>query len=184
MNRSSARPSRLLVAALAVSQWACSSAITPTQRIETTYIPGASGAMTIAPDNGSIVAVVAAPLDVVWRRLPVAFDSVAVPLSLIDPKGHLIGNEGFKVRAKLGKERLSTYLECGTTQVGPNADSYEVHLTVMVKAEASGADRTKVTVNVTAAAKPLQFSQDYSRCSSKTALERKLLDVIAAPAKP
>jgi hypothetical protein len=37
-----------------------------------------------------------------------------------------------------------------------------------------------MTVAVSGAAKPLQFSQDYSRCTSKTMLERKMLDVVAS----
>jgi hypothetical protein len=92
-----------------------------------------------------------------------------------------MANEGFKVRQKLRNERLSNYFECGTTQVGPNADSYELFVTVRSYLEPLKEDstRTRMTVAVTAAAKPLQFAQDYSRCTSKTALERRMLDVIA-----
>jgi hypothetical protein len=36
-----------------------------------------------------------------------------------------------------------------------------------------------MTVAISGAAKPLQFSQDYSRCTSKTMLERKMIDVVA-----
>ena len=36
---------------------------------------------------------------------------------------------------------------------------------------------------VTASAKPLQFWQVYSRCTSKTILERKMLDVVASALK-
>ena len=113
--------------------------------------------------------------------LPTAFDSAGVALTLIDPKKHLMSNEGFKVRQKLKNERLSSYFECGTTQVGPNADSYELYITVNSFLEPLKGDttRTRMTVAVTAAAKPLQFSQDYSRCTSKTILERKMLDVVA-----
>lgn len=161
---------------------ACSSAVVATPRTETTYIPGVNGVLRISPENGSVSANIAAPLQAVWHILPIAFDSLGLQLSLVDPKRHVMGNEGIKVRARLGKERLSTYLECGTTQVGPNADSYEVFLTVLtdLRPVKSDSTRTTVTVNLSAAAKPLQFSQDYSRCSSKATFERKLIDVVAA----
>jgi hypothetical protein len=106
-------------------------------------------------------------------------------MSLVDPKKHVMANEGFKVRQKLGKERLSEFFECGTTQVGPNADSYELYVTVFTYLEPIKGDssRTRMTVAITGAGKPLQFAQDYSRCTSKTMLERRMLDVVAKSLK-
>jgi hypothetical protein len=161
---------------------ACASGGTPTSRTETTYIPGASGALTIRTDDGAVSALIDAPMDRLWVMLPSAYDSLGIPISLIDPKKRTMGHEGFKVHAKLGKERLSTYFECGTTQVGPNADSYELYLTVLSTAEAVST-RTRVTTTISAAAKPLQFSQAYSRCSTKGVLEKRLMDAIAKSVK-
>jgi hypothetical protein len=153
----------------------------PTQRDMAVYIPGASlGAFTITSDDGSIVANIGAARDEVWRRIPSAFDSLGIPISLIDPKSHVVGNEGVKLRAKLGNQRLSTYIECGTTQVGPNADSYEVYFTIMARLDSTGPATTRMTTSITAAAKPLAYSQAYSRCTSKVALEKRLLDIVAA----
>jgi hypothetical protein len=159
---------------------ACSGAVTPTQRVESTYIPGAS-VMSVSGENGSMSVVIGAPLQTVWRYLPTAFDSAGVALTLVDPKMHLMANEGFKIRQKLKNERLSTYFECGTTQVGPNADSYELYVTVrsFIEPLKNDSTRTRMTVAISGAAKPLQFSQDYSRCTSKTMLERKMIDVVA-----
>ena len=184
MNRPLALFSRIVVAIGVLSTAACSAATTSTQRTESTYIPGA-GVLSVTSENGTVGVVMGAPLQAVWRVLPTAFDSAGVALTLIDPKKHLMANEGFKIRQKLKNERLSTYFECGTTQVGPNADSYELYITVNSFLEPLKGDttRTRMTVAVTAAAKPLQFSQDYSRCTSKTILERKMLYVVAAALK-
>lgn len=180
MNRTLVQHSRIVAATALVAITGCASATTATQRTESTYIPGA-GVLSVTGENGTISVVMGAPLQTVWRFLPTAFDSAGIQLTLIDPKKHLMANEGFKIRQKLKNERLSTYFECGTTQVGPNADSYELYITVNSFLEAVKGDttRTRMTVAVTAAAKPLQFSQDYSRCTSKTMLERKMLDVVA-----
>lgn len=184
MNRPLAQISRTAVATSLFALAGCSSATTATQRTESTYIPGA-GVLSITGENGTIAVTMGAPLQSVWRVLPTAFDSVGIQLTTIDPKKHLMANEGFKIRQKLKNERLSTYFECGTTQVGPNADSYELFIRVDSFLEPVRGDstRTKMTVAVTASAKPLQFSQDYSRCTSKTLLERKMLDVVAAALK-
>jgi len=186
MNRPVVRVARCFFISSVAAIAACSTAVSPTQRTESTYVPGGGaggGAALLAvnADNGSIGAVIGAPLQAVWRVLPTAFDSVGAPLTLIDPKKHVMANEGFKIRQKMGTERLSTYFECGTTQVGPNADSYELYVTIYANLEPLKSDtaRTRMTVTVTASAKPLQFAQDYSRCTSKTALERKMLDVVA-----
>ena len=151
---------------------------TPVSRPETVY--AGTTALKINPDNGATTKTLDAPLDRVWLRLPTAYDSVGIPLTLMDPRRHVMGNEGFKVRQTLAKRRLSGYFECGSTQVGPNADSYEVYLTILTTLEADGAQRTKMTTTVTAQAKPMQFAQDYSRCSSKSTLETRISDIVTA----
>jgi ABC-type dipeptide/oligopeptide/nickel transport system permease subunit len=35
----------------------------------------------------------------VWRLLPTTFDSAGVSLTLVDPKEHLMANEGFKIHS-------------------------------------------------------------------------------------
>src|ERR1044071_1143502 len=108
MNRVLFQLGRLAPVGAAVSIGACSAAVTPTQRVESTYIPGAS-VMNVSGENGTISVVIGAPLQTVWRILPTAFDSAGVSLTLVDPKQHLMANEGFKVRQKLKNERLRNY---------------------------------------------------------------------------
>lgn len=178
MNRRSFDGARTLTMIAVLTGCASSSTSSSTSRPETVYAGGA--ALRINPDNGATTKVLDSPLDRVWLRLPAAYDSVGVPLTLMDPRRHVMGNEGFKVRQTLAKRRLSGYFECGSTQVGPNADSYEVYLTVLTTLEADGPQRTKMTTAVTALAKPMQFAQEYSRCSSKSALESRISDIVTA----
>ena len=183
MKRTRFAPIRALALLAAAGACASSSSTAgPPSRTQTVY--AGNTMLTINPDNGAATRVIEAPLEKLWRILPTAYDSVAIPLSLIDPKKHQIGNEGFKVRQTLGKKRLSTFFECGSTQGGPNADSYEIYLTVLTNLEADGPSRTKVTTTINAAAKPMQFAQDYSRCSSKSVIETRISEILAAAAKP
>jgi hypothetical protein len=181
MNRTLFAPIRAL--ALLAAAGACASSSSSAgapSRTQTVY--AGNTMLTINPDNGAATRVIEAPLEKLWRVLPTAYDSVAIPLSIIDPKKHQIGNEGFKVRQALGRKRLSTFFECGSTQGGANADSYELYLTVLTNLEADGPSRTKVTTTITAAAKPMQFAQDYSRCSSKSVIETRITEILAAAA--
>lgn len=120
--------------------------------------------------------------DQVWKILPAAFDSVKVPVNHVDPRTKTIGNNGFKLRQRLGTTPLSRFMDCGQTQIGANADSYEVHITLMVQAVPDGSG-TRLVTTFEAAARPIAFSQGYSRCSSRGALESRLLEAIRAQLK-
>src|SRR5438067_607602 len=65
------------------------------------------------------------PLDRVWKALPAAYDSIGLPLTIMDSKQHQIGNQGIKLRQKLGKVQLSKYMDCGSSQNTPSADTWD-----------------------------------------------------------
>jgi hypothetical protein len=140
----------------------------------------ASGAIRIAPGSGPDVATLPFAIAKVWAALPIAMDSLGIPVSQLDPATHLIGNSGFKIRQRLGKTNLSKYLDCGQTQIGPNADSYDVQLTVMMGLQSAGEASTRVSTTVSAMAKPILYNQGYSGCSTKGELETRLLNIVKA----
>jgi hypothetical protein len=118
------------------------------------------------------------PVDQVWRALPAAYDSIKVPLNTLDAKTRTIGNDGFKIRQQLGRTPLSSYIDCGRTQIGPNADSYEVVLTVLTQVQPADNGTSKITTTFESSARPIAYSQEYSKCSSKGVLEAKIMDVV------
>jgi hypothetical protein len=133
--------------------------------------------MTTAPNTGASVATLPFSTEQVWRTMPAVFEALGVPLTTIDPKKHAIGNEGFKIRQRLGTVPLSKYIECGTTQIGPNADSYEVYITLMTEVQQGPPGAATISTTFEAAARPLNFAQEYSRCSSKGVLEPKIVEI-------
>jgi hypothetical protein len=135
--------------------------------------PGSAG-LTIVPSGGPNILKVSAHVDAVWRALPAVYDSLAVPVTTLISQSRTIGNEGFKIRRRLGKTPLSTYLECGRSQVEPNANEYEISMSVVTSAHASDSTLTTVTTTVQASARGLQFAGQFSQCTSKGALETKL----------
>jgi hypothetical protein len=142
--------------------------------------PEVGGSIRIAPGSGPDVTTLPFPMAQIWTALPIALDSLTIPVTRVDPAQHVIGNESFKIRQRLGKATLSRYLDCGQTQIGPNADSYEVMLTVLVQLQSVGDASTKVSTTVQAMAKPITFNQGYSQCSTKGELETRLLNVVKA----
>jgi uncharacterized lipoprotein len=179
---------RALVVALSVAALsACSSnppldgAPTP----ETVRVSGAGGgAVTMTSSATAGVSLVAAPIAKVWRLLPNVYDSLGLTIATLDSAHHLIGNGDAKMRRQLGGVPLSRFLDCGQTQIGYNADSYDVVLSVRTQLQSEESGATTVRTLVTAVAKPVAFSQAYSNCTSTGKLESRLADVLRERLKP
>ena len=146
-------------------------------------VSGSRDRMTIAPGSGPNLNTLTAAADQVWRALPAALDSIGIPVTRTDAAGKIIGNDGFKIRQRLGKVPLSRYIDCGETQIGPNADSYEVSVTFVVQVRATTPTSSALTTTFDAYARPLAFSQGYSRCSSRGDLEAKFIAAVNAELK-
>jgi hypothetical protein len=166
--------------------WACASSgppsptINPDVRIVT---PQNEQAMSITSTVVEGAATVAAPIDKVWAVLTPAYDSLGIPLTAIDPATHSVGNGGVILHRKLGKTRLSEYINCGNSQGGPSADTYEVNLSISTRLAPALSGGTVVTTVVNAAGKPASLSGDYIPCASTDGLETRLVRTIEAQLK-
>jgi hypothetical protein len=138
------------------------------------------GSIRMNAADAASVTRVGFPIDVVWRALPAAYDSLKIPLTTLDPKTHHLGNEGMKIRQRLGTVALSKYIDCGQAQIGPSADSYDVYLNVTTTLNARSGAETEIATIVESAAKPLNFGQDYTRCTSKGTIENAISAIVAA----
>jgi hypothetical protein len=118
-------------------------------------------------------------VDRVWSALPVIYDSLGISVQRLDPTRHTIGNDGFAVRRRLKSTPLSRFLDCGSSQLGPNADDYDVRLAVVTEVH-SVEGGTAVTTSVVASAKPANYAQDPSACSSRGLLEQRIIDGVRA----
>lgn len=119
------------------------------------------------------------PVGKVWHALPGAYEALGIPITDADNATHTISNGGLKIRRVLGTTSLSRYIDCGTTQIGENADSYDVFLTISTRvdeAPASGLSTLRTTFE--AMARPIAFSRDYARCSSKGELEKRITEAV------
>jgi hypothetical protein len=176
----------LPLAALIAATTACSASGTassvarasgPAQRPVGT-IDGANIVITAAstPD----VSTLAAPMAQSWNALRAAYDSLGIPVTSQDPQRRIIGNEAWKVRQRIARTPLSRFLDCGSSQIGPNADSYDVVLFVQSQLLPADAGSTKLSTIVEAQARPATYNQAWSRCSTKGALETRIADLVKA----
>jgi hypothetical protein len=162
---------------------ACASSSTTSAGIKpATQMVGGEGigSLILAGNGASDVMKLTYSADAVWRVLPAVFDSLKIPLNSVDPATKEIGNTALKTRVRLGKVYLSRYLDCGSTQIGPNADNYDVVLTVLSRVVADGAAASTLTTTVLAQARPATYSQTYNPCSSKGLFERRIAELVTA----
>ena len=162
---------------------ACASAGSPVAKPqESIRVSGSSGTSNfkLADNTTTNVSRVAFPIDKVWRMLPAVYDSLKIPLTTADGAKHMIGNDGMKVRQRLGTVQLSKYIDCGQAQIGPSADTYEVFLSVMTSVRGVSPTETEIQTTVESAARPITFAQEYSRCSTKGKIETSISDIVAA----
>lgn len=168
-----------IVSMAAVAACASSGVSSSRPSTETVRVMGVGGGqLEMRSSSAGLSTTIGAPIAQVWRVLPAAYDSVGVGVTMIDQKEHLLANEGLKTRQRLGKAALSRYINCGATQIGPNADSYDVYATLKTKLDDNGDSTTKITTLFESAARPVQFSGDYSRCTTTGALEARIAEII------
>ena len=144
------------------------------ERPETVRIVTGTGigkSISTATTDMPAVLTVKAPIDAVWQALPRVYAAIPIPIEHLDHTKLLLGNPNLKLRGKLGKVPLSRYLDCGSTQGGPSADSYEIQLSVLTQAQPADSASTIVSTAVQGLARPINFTGDYMRCATTAGLE-------------
>jgi hypothetical protein len=151
---------------------------------ETVRISGGVGLPTMTvdthPTSASAPIVVGFALDLAWSALRVAFDSVALPVASVDPATHTISTAPLRVRRRLGDVAMSKYINCGNTQGGNSADSYEIVLTVSTRAQAAASGTTSLLTSVEAQGRPITLAGEYTRCTSTGGLETRIAQLLTA----
>jgi hypothetical protein len=155
----------------------------PSQQ-ETTRISGGVGLPTMTvdthPTSASGPIVVGFALDRVWGALRAGFDSVALPVASVDQATHTISTAPLRVRRRLGDVAMSKYINCGNTQGGNSADSYEIVLSVSTRAQAAESGMTSLVTSVEAQGRPITLAGEYTRCTSTGELENRIARVVTA----
>lgn len=113
----------------------------------------------------------------IWAVLPDVFRTLGVPARKVDPATYTIGLETRRV-ARIEGGRLSAHLECGNGILGPNADHYDVTMTLMVQLMRNAGGGTLVRTTLDAYARPRSVSGDPLHCASSRTLERRVVELV------
>jgi hypothetical protein len=165
----------VLLSLLAVT--ACASGGSSGQSDQTVHVGGSGGGfLRVRGADGAKLVAIDHPVNRVWDALPAVFDSLGLPISEHDPANHIIGIAGMKAHKQLGKTSLAKYIDCGSAQGYPSAETYDIQLSVRTQVESHDKNATTIGTVVEAVGRPMAFSGEYVRCSSRGALEEAIVD--------
>jgi len=171
---------RLIVPCLLLAMFACASstpdgpARTGTQTVR--IVDGVGNITAISTDAtllANMTLIELAP-EQAWAGLIVAYEEMGLPIANLDSGTRSIG-ANFRTRGRVGNVRLSTYLDCGRTQGGPSADTYDVHLLVESRIIPGDLGTSHVGTAIEATARPSSFAANPVRCSSTGTMEQRIV---------
>jgi hypothetical protein len=175
----------ILIVSVALLAACASGGNTPMGGSERTiHLADGTGGFLRMSGSDARLATVAAPMDKVWRVLPGIYDSLGIKLTDLDPKTHLLGNSGMKAHKSLGNTSLAKYIDCGSTQGFPSADSYDIQMSVRTQIDSAAGGGTTVGTLVEASGRPMAFAGEAVRCTSTGQLETRISEAVKAQLRP
>ena len=115
-----------------------------------------------------------------WAALVQTYAAFGVPLQGADQSSYMIATQYFHAHSSFAGERLSRWLECGSTMTGDIATTYEITLRFGSLLDTSVVGRTIVRSAVTASAVATGTGTTPVQCSSRGSLEKRIAALVAS----
>ena len=115
-----------------------------------------------------------------WPALVQTYAGVGVPLQGADPVRRMIATQYVHAHANFAGERMSRWLECGSTMTGEIATTYEITLRFGSLIDTSVVGRSIIRTAVTATAIAPGSGTTPVECSTRGALERRIAALVAS----
>lgn len=129
--------------------------------------------------NSGASSLVLAPLDSAWAALKAVYAELGIPATTLVDASHLIANESFKTRRRIGKVPMQNILDCGSSLGMPNAETYDIMMSIssyLVKNPKAGFN---LVTRIDATGKSPNFSREASvNCPSQGELEKLIGEMV------
>ncbi|CAA9295501.1 MAG: hypothetical protein AVDCRST_MAG89-105 [uncultured Gemmatimonadetes bacterium] len=121
-------------------------------------------------------ALVLLPLESAWAALPGVYAAMGLTGGgVMDEAARQFGMPPTTLPRRLNDTPLSRFVDCGSTRLIPNADTYAVRLQVSTQLVAEGTALTRVQTLVEGTARPREMSGNPVLCTSTGELERRIV---------
>lgn len=122
---------------------------------------------------------VPAPAQSVWAALPAVYADLGLEVNFREPGPRRTGTCYQQLHGRLGKELLSAFVDCSDSRSVPNADRFEVSLTVLTTVVQAG-DKTRIHTFVLGVGNDPTTSNARIWCYSKGVLEARIQAALVA----
>ncbi len=148
---------------------------TPPSRVDRVHVEGQHVDYDIASkvEGSEARAAVQFPAAAVWRALTQVYSELPIPVETVDPAHRFLAG-AVTARRAFANRSLSNFIDCGSTVVGPNANSYNVRMQVQSQVDSVGSTEASVRTLVTSTA--ASDGGNTVRCASSGDLERLIVD--------
>ena len=124
-----------------------------------------------------------APTKSVWGALVQTYAGFGVPLQGADPAARMIATQYFHAHATFAGQRMSRWLECGSTLTGDIASNYEITMRFGSLIDTSVVGRSIVRTVLTATAVAPGSGTNNIECTSRGNLEKQIARLVASKAQ-
>jgi hypothetical protein len=115
-----------------------------------------------------------------WPALVQTYAAFGVPLQGADPSTYSIATENIHAHGSFAGERMSRWLECGSTMTGDIATQYEITLRFGSMLDTSVLGRTIVRTALSATAIASGSGTTPVECSTRGAFEKRIAALVAS----
>ncbi|MBI2795451.1 MAG: hypothetical protein HYX65_01970 [Gemmatimonadetes bacterium] len=177
-----ALPACALLAACASSPGGNDDSAAATMTRTSTSILSTGSGQANGPNIGSgMTSVVAAtttrlgaPADQVFSTLSSVYEKLGIAVTTMVSKERMLGNLDLRARARLGSMPLRRLFDCGGTTGEPNADTFQLTISVSSEVKDNGDGSSILASLVQATGRPVQFAGNDVRCTTTGELERQI----------
>ncbi|MBW7932960.1 MAG: hypothetical protein H3C62_04965 [Gemmatimonadaceae bacterium] len=184
---SRATPLVLLLATLSAAGCASSSGSAANPALPTTMTPVTQ--RVVSPTsvvsintldvNSGYSQIIVGSMDAAWTALNVTYGELKIPITTLVDAQHLIGNEAFKVRRRIGRLPMQQILDCGNAQGIPNAETYDILMSISSTLAPNPKGGINLLTRIDATGKSPNFSRDAAvTCHSSGALEKEIAEIV------
>lgn len=151
--------------------------------LATTTLGGAGGVGATSINTVAVTEVnstiVMAPPDKVFQALSAAYATLKIPVNDVDQAKRMIGNSAYRVSRRIGDVPTMRALDCGGDSGMPNAETYQLTLTIRSRVVPNDAGGSVVQSTVEGTGRnPTTTASGAVRCSSLGALEKRIGELV------
>lgn len=142
--------------------------------------PGGRYDLLLTRDGYMSADTLVVPARTAWGALVQTYAGFGVPLQGVDPAAHMIATQYFHAHATFAGERISRWLECGSTLTGDIASNYEITMRFGSLIDTSVVGRSIVRTVLTATAVAPGSGTNNIECSSRGNFEKRIARLVAS----